>query len=218
MDIFNYTGDLLSPSECDDIITYCNDLKLNKAKVTSNDIDGNIIKVVSNHRTNYNLKIQWGKHIILDELYKRISNITSLPIENIEMEINKYHINEYFLPHYDFLPPAWIVDTGGQRLYSCVVYLNDDFKGGETHFPNISNGEVSCIRPSWAEEGQIFSTGHHIVKPVKGKSIMWRNCLPGTTELNTMSLHESLPIISGEKWALIAWIRENAYVDKFTNI
>lgn len=191
--IFIYDDILLSTEECDRVIELASGLGLTQASVTSNDADGNPVRAVGSFRTNYNLRLYCGMDSVVDEIHRRISNIVSLPIENIEMEVNKYHVGEYFLPHYDFLPPEWTADSGGQRLYSSVVYLNSDFEGGQTNFPNIP----------------------HIVQPVKGKAIVWKNCIEDTTVLDHSSLHESVPVTSGEKWALILWIREADFVSRY---
>lgn len=190
--IFIHNDKLLSTEECDRIIELASGIGLVQATVTSNDAEGNPVRAVGSYRTNHNLRMSYGKDKLIDDIYKRISDIVCLPIENIEMEANKYHLTEYFMPHYDFLPPEWIVDTGGQRLYSSVVYLNDDFEGGQTNFPNIP----------------------YMVQPLKGNAIVWRNCIENTTVLEHKSLHESVPVTNGIKWALIIWVRESAYVAK----
>lgn len=185
MSFLLYNRKLLNHIECDSIIELASSIGLTKSTVTSN--DGYTNRVVNSHRTNYNLGISYGEYQIIDGVYKHISDIISIPVENIELEVNRYSIGQYFKAHYDYLPSEWIVDTGGQRLYSCVVYLNDDFEGGETHFSN--QGET--------------------VKPIKGNIIIWKNCLYETTQIDLLSLHESLPVTKGEKWALIVWIRED---------
>jgi len=188
--IFIYDEKLLNHTECDSIIELANSIGLTQSTVTSN--DGYTNKVLSSHRTNYNLNLPYGKYDIIDDVYRHIAKIISLPVENIEMEINRYSDGQYFMAHYDYLTSEWIVDTGGQRLYSCVVYLNDDFEGGETHFANLGK----------------------TIKPIKGNAVLWKNCLYDSDQLDLTSLHESLPIISGTKWALIVWVRENAFKSK----
>lgn len=192
MSIFVYNDMLLTSDECDAIRDFSSGLCLTQSTVTSNDENGNPVRSVGEYRTNHNLRLSYDASDLIGEVYRRVSSIVSLPVENIEMEVNKYHVGEYFLPHYDFLPPEWIEGTGGQRLYSCVIYLNDDFEGGQTNFPNIS----------------------HIVQPVKGNAIVWRNCYEDSTISDHLSLHESVSVTSGEKWALILWIRESAFISK----
>jgi prolyl 4-hydroxylase len=77
--------------------------------------------------------------------------------------------------------------SGGQRVYSCLFYLNDEFEGGETEFP------IKKIK----------------VTPKIGRMLMWSN-LKIDGSLDFESLHAGLPVISGTKWIAIVWVREKA--------
>jgi prolyl 4-hydroxylase len=73
-------------------------------------------------------------------------------------------------------------------MYSCLFYLNDDFDGGETDFPKVN----------------------YRVDPQIGKLVIWKN-LNDDLSVNYNSLHAGLPVISGEKWICIVWVRENNF-------
>jgi len=81
------------------------------------------------------------------------------------------------------------MDRGGQRKYSALIYLNDDFEGGETYFPKIN----------------------YTVKPEIGKMVIWEN-LNKDNSLNYDSLHAGLPVLSNEKWICIVWVRETKFI------
>jgi len=184
--IFKFEDILLTHSECDQIINLVSHIGLTQATVSGY---GASDRVIDPCRTSHNLKLYYGDNNLLDDIHDRIANIVNKQGVNVEIEVNRYYIGQHFLSHCDFLPPIRFANTGGQRLYSCVIYLNDNFEGGETHFSNLSK----------------------VIIPTKGKAVLWRNCIEGTSEPDYLSLHESLPVISGEKWALIAWIRESEF-------
>jgi prolyl 4-hydroxylase len=85
--------------------------------------------------------------------------------------------------------------SGGQRVYSCLFYLNDGFMGGETEFP------IKKIK----------------VVPKTGRLLIWRNINPDG-ELDHESLHAGLPVIDGTKWIIIIWVREKSVIKNKTNI
>lgn len=67
---------------------------------------------------------------------------------------------------------------GKNRLISSLLYLNHPIEGGFTNFPKFG----------------------YLVKPEPGKLVYWYN--------TSNAVHESLPVIKGEKWVLVAWIKE----------
>ena len=69
--------------------------------------------------------------------------------------------------------------NGGQRIITAIAYLNNVKKGGETSFPNIDK----------------------VIRPQKGKLLVFQNCYKGTDKPHPDSLHGALPVIKGEKWA-----------------
>ena len=99
------------------------------------------------------------------------------------------------LNHHDFFHPGEgyfekeVTNRGGQRTKSALVYLNEDFTGGETEFPQIN------IK----------------VLPKRGKLLAWDN-LNSDGSLDYTSLHAGLPVESGIKYIAVIWIRENKFV------
>jgi len=129
---------------------------------------------------------------LVDKIQALLSKETNLPIENQEyIHIVKYNTGGQYKDHYDFFYPGEDyfdeeMSYGGQRIITCLIYLNEDFTGGNTYFPNKD----------------------FTVDPKIGKLIIWRN----VTEDNLLdydTLHAGLPVDSGEKWVALIWIREN---------
>ena len=121
----------------------------------------------------------------------RITAITQK--QDLAMEIPKilhYLPGETFAEHFDYLNPnepayANELAARGQRSETFLIYLNDDYSGGETHFSRIG-----------------FSyTGK------KGDALLFRNIdAKGAPDHDT--IHAGLPTTVGEKWVFSQWIRE----------
>ena len=78
---------------------------------------------------------------------------------------------------------------GGQRLWTALVYLNDGFEGGETHFPRLD----------------------YSVKPRLGRLLVFQNTYRGSDIKHDLAEHAALPVISGEKYAFNLWFRERKF-------
>jgi prolyl 4-hydroxylase len=150
-------------------------------------------KVIDGYRT---AEGAWLSKDVPDVLKFRnmVSEYVSMPVENMEgTHIVKYEVGGEYKTHHDFFHPGenyfdGEIKRGGQRLKSALVYLNDDFTGGETDFPKIST----------------------TIKPQLGKLVVWTNLNPdGSLDYN--SLHAGLPVLTGTKYIAVIWIRENKF-------
>jgi hypothetical protein len=128
--------------------------------------------------------------VILHLLRARIAALTGPPVEAMEAtSILHYDVGEEFSRHYDFLQVkapghAKLVAKHGQRVLTFLLYLNDDFEGGETEFPELN----------WRFKGR------------KGDALFFWNVDPkGAPDFGT--LHAGLAPTRGEKWLLSQWIR-----------
>lgn len=136
-----------------------------------------------------------GETDIIQTIERRISEAVHLPVENGEgLQVLNYGIGQQYLPHFDFFDPnlkgtPTVTAIGGQRVATCIMYLNDVAEGGETRFPEVDIH----------------------VAPVKGSAILFYNLFPNG-EVDRSSLHASLPVITGEKWVSTKWVRERAYI------
>jgi prolyl 4-hydroxylase len=125
---------------------------------------------------------------------QRISDLVQLPVENGEgLQILNYQVGQGYDPHFDFFDPALkgsqtILACGGQRVLTCIMYLNNVEAGGATYFPEIDSA----------------------IHPVRGDAILFYNMLPDGA-VDRMSLHASLPVEAGEKWVATKWMRERVY-------
>jgi len=143
-------------------------------------------------RDNSFLVLRIGEMNVLTEVVRqRIAAATKLPAPLFEpSQILHYAVGQRFKPHHDFLDPAnpayhESLATFGQRIATFLIYLNDDYQGGETSFPQI---------------GLNF-------RAERGDALFFANVTKdGAPDPNT--LHAGLPTTSGEKWVFSQWIRD----------
>lgn len=124
---------------------------------------------------------------------ERIARVAGLPVPGLEWtQVLHYGVGQTFDWHVDWLnpdEPGYAADLAsrGQRIATLLVYLNDDYEGGETAF----------------EAGGLRHRGK------KGDALMWANTLPqGAADPRTR--HAGLPPTRGEKWVLSQWLRGRA--------
>ena len=103
-----------------------------------------------------------------------------------------YRPGEEASDHYDYLDPevpayAQEIARVGQRVATALLYLNDDYSGGETDFPELG------LRHRGA----------------KGDALIFFSVDPaGVPDPRTR--HAGRPPVSGEKWVLSQFVRDRA--------
>ena len=129
-------------------------------------------------------------------LQYRMAASVGLPIENMEgPTVLHYEVGEEITNHYDFLNPGSPnyqdeISRRGERIITFLVYLNDDYGGGETAFPKLGISHKGKRR-----EGLLFV-----------------NALPsGPPDLRMV--HAGTPPTSGEKWIVSQFIRNRAVLN-----
>jgi hypothetical protein len=131
--------------------------------------------------------------LVLLAARERLAAAAGLPAANLEgPQLLHYHVGERFTPHWDFLDAeqegyARDIAFRGQRVATCLVYLNDDLEGGETDFPKL---------------GLRHRGG-------KGDLLVFLN-LDAQGQPDRRTLHAGLPPTRGEKWLLSQWVRDRS--------
>ena len=185
---FLYTLDnFLTSDECNAIIASA------KKSLTPSGLRG---KHRPGYRTSKDSSLSREKYPdLVGKIESAMVEITGLPLENQEdLHILKYEVGEEYKVHHDFWherTPYYNEENrlGGQRVYTALVYLNTVTKGGGTAFPKIDLE----------------------ITPELGKLLVWKNIVDG--KLNYDSLHAALPVLEGEKWAAVKWIREKEFAE-----
>ncbi len=123
----------------------------------------------------------------------RMSVTAGIPVTHLEgPTVLHYAPGEQITNHYDFVNPrianyAEEIAQRGQRIATFLVYLNDDYEGGETDFPDLG------LRYHGAKRGGILFT----------------NALPnGDADLRMV--HAGRPPRDREKWLMSQFIRNRA--------
>ncbi len=101
------------------------------------------------------------------------------------LHILRYRPGQQYRPHHDahaFAP------VEKRRIATALLYLNDDYEGGETHFPEL---DVTV-------RGQV------------GDLLIFHN-LDADGMPDSRMIHAGLPIVAGEKWLATRWIRGSDY-------
>lgn len=118
----------------------------------------------------------------------RIANTIGAPVAHFERtSVFRYLAGQSFADHADYISPAFSAEIRqrGQRPFTFLVYLNDGFEGGETHF----------IRVDKKFRGGV------------GDGLFWRNLNDkGAPDESTQ--HAGAPPTSGEKWLLSQFVRD----------
>jgi hypothetical protein len=123
---------------------------------------------------------------------KRLELASGLLVHQQEApHVLSYEPGQEYKAHYDFLLPeetafAHILAAMGQRVATCLTWLNDAYEGGETAFLKID----------WKHKG----------KP--GDAMLFLNVRTGDKRPDPLSLHAGLPVTGGRKWLLSQWVRD----------
>ncbi|CAH8344858.1 unnamed protein product [Eruca vesicaria subsp. sativa] len=136
----------------------------------------------SSARTSTGSYIGRGHDKVVEEIEKRISEFTFIPIENGEegLQVIHYEVGQKFDPHFD----------GLSRIATFLMYLYNVDEGGETDFPRSSGGLS--------------------VSPKKGDAVLFWNQRPDGSQ-DPSSLHCGRPVIKGNKWASTKWFHSQEY-------
>ncbi len=131
-----------------------------------------------------------NKH--LDGARLRLAKMFDIDGKHCESaQVVRYGPTQQYKAHFDAFP--FRVDhfphdlrEKGQRYYTGLLYLSDDFTGGQTEFPKLG------IK----------------VTPKMGRMVIWQNIVMGGNSPHPRSLHAGMPVIKGEKWAVTFWFRK----------
>ncbi|WP_428407813.1 2OG-Fe(II) oxygenase [Hyphococcus sp.] len=120
---------------------------------------------------------------------RRLAALAGRPPETAEcLGVLFYAPGKEYRPHCDWLPPGPELDRGGQRAATGLLYLNQDYEGGETRF----------ILPDLAFKGRM------------GDVLVFEN-LKKNGDPDPDSRHAGLAVRSGGKWIGSTWFREKNY-------
>jgi prolyl 4-hydroxylase len=105
------------------------------------------------------------------------------PEQGEPLQVLRYRPGGEYKPHFDAIP-----GFSNQRILTMIVWLNEDYEGGETMF---------------------MKTGAKL-KGRTGDALLFRNALPDGSR-DPDAAHAGLPVTRGEKWIASRWIRARPF-------
>ena len=116
---------------------------------------------------------------------RRIAALTGTSFDQGEaLQVLRYAPGQEYRPHFDFVDGAQ-----NQRLWTALVYLNQDYRGGETAF----------VRTGTEVRGNA------------GDVLVFRNALEDGSA-DPLAEHAGLPVTSGSKYLATRWVREGRWI------
>ena len=181
-------GGFLSDAECDALI------ELSRARLarseTVNDRGGG--SEVNAARTSDGMFFVRGQTPLIQRIEQRIAALLHWPADKGEgLQILRYRPGAQYRPHFDYFDPAQpgtaaVLERGGQRMGTLIMYLEVPAQGGGTTFSDVGLE----------------------VMPVKGHALFFSYDRPHES---TGTLHGGAPVGKGEKWVATKWLREGVF-------
>lgn len=181
-------GGLLSDDECEQMIDLAKP-RLARSETVEQASGGS---EVHEARTSDGMFFERGEHGLIDRIERRIAALVNWPLENGEgLQVLRYRPGAEYKAHHDYFDPAQpgtptILQRGGQRVGTLVMYLNTPPRGGGTAFPDAG-----------VEVG-----------PMRGNAVFFSYDRPHVV---TRTLHAGMPVLEGEKWVATKWLREREF-------
>jgi prolyl 4-hydroxylase len=131
--------------------------------------------------------------VVVQSLDLRVAAALGHPAENGEgLALLRYQTGQQYLPHCDWIDPAHAatradLERWGQRVATCVVYLNDGFEGGTTGFPELGLELRGGV----------------------GDALAWDNVRPDGA-IDPLTVHAGRPPTQGMKYLLSKWMRDRS--------
>ena len=132
---------------------------------------------------------------LVRKIIHKAMELTGKPFDNCEdMQVVRYKPGTYYRAHHDSCCEnnnscMEFEDKGGQRVGTLLLYLNDDFTEGQTHFPDL---DLKMTAPP-------------------GSAIFFRPLGAKDPRCHPKALHAGLPINSGTKYVCNIWVREGTF-------
>ena len=181
-------GQLLHDDECSGLMALAAP-RLARSETVDNFTGGTEVNA---SRTSDGMFFERGEAPLISLIEQRIAELLHWPVDHGEgLQILRYGPGAEYRPHHDYFDPVHpgterILQRGGQRVASLVMYLNTPEGGGATTFPDVGLN----------------------VWPVRGNAVFFSYDRP---HVDTRSLHGGAPVTAGEKWVATKWLRQGVF-------
>ena len=181
-------GSLLSADECEGLVQLARP-RLARSETVDNATGGSEVNVA---RTSDGMFFERGETTLIRTIEERIGALLRWPVSHGEgLQILRYRPGAEYKPHHDYFDlkhpgSAKILERGGQRVATLVMYLNAPEGGGATTFPDVGLE----------------------VAPVRGNAVFFSY---DRAHIATRTLHGGAPVTTGEKWVATKWLRQGVF-------
>ena len=142
---------------------------------------------VTDHRTSSTSNLD-ANNVLVREIKQKIADYLGLDVNKGEgLQGQLYEPGQYFKAHNDFFSGAAYdmhCKASGNRTHTFMLYLNEEFKGGGTRFPQLKR----------------------TVEPETGKALWWHDMKDG--QVQDKYIHEGMTVEKGKKYKVTTWWRE----------
>ncbi len=182
-------GGLLSDAECDGLMALARP-RLARSETVDNDTGGSEVNAA---RTSDGMFFERGEAALIQTIEARIAELLRWPLDHGEgLQVLRYRPGAEYRPHHDYFDMAHagtprILERGGQRVATLVMYLNTPEGGGATTFPDVGLE----------------------VAPVRGNAVFFSY---DRAHISTKTLHGGAPVTAGEKWVATKWLRQGVFI------
>ncbi len=183
-------GGFLTDDECAELIALAAPRLARSETVGSADAATSEVHAA---RTSDGMFFGRGEKPLIERIEARVAELLRWPVDHGEgLQILRYRPGAEYRPHYDYFEPdrsgtTRILERGGQRVGTLVMYLSTPAAGGATTFPDVGLD----------------------VAPVRGNAVFFSYAVP---DPGTRTLHGGAPVLAGEKWVATKWLREGVFV------
>lgn len=122
----------------------------------------------------------------IKDLNTNLSQILNIEKNRLEKpQLQKYDSLQHYAAHWDYFFTG--PHLNNNRTGTVIIYLNDNFIGGTTSFPNLNQA----------------------VRPKQGMLLYFEYTYDDET--NILTMHSGDPVIQGTKYIINVWIRKNKW-------
>jgi prolyl 4-hydroxylase len=181
-------GGFLSDDECTRLVALAAP-RLARSETVDNATGGSEVNAA---RTSDGMFFERGEQPLIAAIEQRIAALLCWPVDRGEgIQVLRYRPGAEYRPHYDYFDPALpgtprVLQRGGQRVGTLVIYLNTPLAGGATTFPDVGLE----------------------IAPVRGNAVFFSYARPHAA---TLTLHGGAPVTAGEKWVATKWLRRGVF-------
>jgi prolyl 4-hydroxylase len=182
-------GGFLSDDECAGLMALAAP-RLLRSETVDNATGGSEVNAA---RTSDGMFFERGEAPLVAAIEQRIAELLRWPPDHGEgLQVLRYRPGAQYRPHHDYFDPAHpgtarILQRGGQRVGTLLMYLNTPEGGGATTFPDVGLE----------------------VAPLRGNAVFFSY---DRAHPETRTLHGGAPVTAGEKWVATKWLRETVFV------